>query len=149
MAKRTKATPDVNAEEFMELGGRIMGVEYGVGSVKTFERRWTTCFGVHPVVVAESWRRIQEGIDEENDAEMKGSQPVHLLWALMFLKKATKEADLAKDAGCDEKTFRKWYKIHVRRIAYLQNEVVSTALIWLRQPADRSVESLTLRLLLY
>jgi hypothetical protein len=123
--KRTKATTDVTAEEFMELGGRIMGMEYGVGSANTFERRWTTCFGVHPVVVAETWRLIQEGINEEDDVEVKGAQPSHLLWALMYLKQAGKESSMAKDAGCDEKTFRKWYKIHVRRISYLQNKVVS------------------------
>jgi hypothetical protein len=133
MAKRTKATTDVTSEEFMELGGRIIGTEYGAGSVNVFERRWKTQFGVHPAVVAEAWRLINNSVPDE-DVEMKGAQPSHLLWALMYLKKATPEADLAKDAGCVEKTFRKWYKIFVRCIAYLQNEVVSIDRLEMRRP---------------
>jgi hypothetical protein len=123
MVKRSKVTTQgVTEDDFVRLGAAIMGREPG-GSQEVFERRWTTIFGVHPAVVAEAWRLINVRPDE--DDEMKGAQSAHILWALMYLKRAVREADNAKDAGCDEKTFRKWYKIFVRRIAYLDDQVVS------------------------
>jgi hypothetical protein len=45
--------------------------------------------------------------------------PVHLLWALMFLKQYNKEEVNASMAGCDEKTFRLWSWLVIRVIADL------------------------------
>ena len=64
----------------------------------------------------------------------KGVHPRHLLWALYFLKvypvveigrgavAGKKELGLA--GVVDEKTWRKWTKIFVEAISYLESEVV-------------------------
>ena len=56
----------------------------------------------------------------------KGVKPVHLLWALLFMKVYAEESIHAGlVGGVDEKTFRKWVWIFVQEISYLEDEVVS------------------------
>jgi hypothetical protein len=46
--------------------------------------------------------------------------PVHLLWALMFLKQYNTEEVTASMAGCDKKTFRLWCWLVVRVLADME-----------------------------
>ena len=56
---------------------------------------------------------------------MAGAKPVHLLWALMFMKLYCSESVLAALAGgVHEQTFRKWSWYFVEEIANLQYKVI-------------------------
>lgn len=61
----------------------------------------------------------------------KGVQPKHLLWGLLFLTTYDTEENLAQRVGnVDEKTFRKWSRLFVDAISYLECEVVSSLSIF-------------------
>ena len=64
-------------------------------------RRFRGIFGVSPETCASLWNLIGEKAPS-------GSVPVHLLWALLFLKSYSTEHVNSVIAGVDEKTFRKW-----------------------------------------
>lgn len=51
--------------------------------------------------------------------------PVHLLWALLFLKCYNKLPNNAAKAGCDEKTFSRWSWYFIKAIAALDVDIVS------------------------
>ena len=52
--------------------------------------------------------------------------PIHLFWALNFLKNYETESVCAsKFGGVDEKTLRKWVWIYIKGIASLASQVVS------------------------
>ena len=75
------------------------------------ERKFRALFGVSPEGCQDLWKlsyRFQKA----------GTQPKHLLWALMLLKVYTTEDVLVSMAGCDRKTFRKWVwpTIHAMRL---------------------------------
>lgn len=55
--------------------------------------------------------------------------PVHFLWALLFLKGYDTTAKNAAMADCDEKTFRKWCWFYVEAIADLDVDVVSCCVV--------------------
>jgi hypothetical protein len=86
-------------------------------------------FGVDPAVVVELWDLIE--VPFFDDGDLSHAQPKHLLWALLFLKKYGDESEMAALCGdfnsgaIDEKTFRKWRTIFVKRIASLKYNVVS------------------------
>jgi hypothetical protein len=49
----------------------------------------------------------------------KQASPIHMLWALCFMKQYAAESVLASMCDCDEKTLRKWVWIMVEQIAKL------------------------------
>ena len=58
------------------------------------------------------------------------AKPIHLLWALMFLKIYSTERVSRTIVGSSrnptmEKTMRKWVRLFVRAISFLESEVVS------------------------
>ena len=61
----------------------------------------------------------------------RGVKPVHLLWALMFLKLYCSESVLCTLASegdaVDEKTLRKWVWLFLPAIADIASDVVSSA----------------------
>ena len=96
-----------------------------------FLTRWLSFFGVDPAVVVELWDMIEVPFFDPG-GELSHAQPKHLLWALLFLRKYGDESEMAALCGdfnsgaIDEKTFRKWRTIFVKRIASLKYNVVST-----------------------
>lgn len=69
-------------------------------SSMTGYRRFRTFFGISPELCAILWNRIPD--------KRPGSEPKHLLWAMMFLKNYHKEHVSAAIVGVDEKTLRLW-----------------------------------------
>lgn len=126
--KRPKVFVPASEEEFRRLGADIMNRDPEGRSPVVFLRRWVSFFGVEPVVCAITWDKLQVSVND--GTEMDYAKPEHLLWALLLLKKYSGEEDLATLAGgkgpsaVDEKTFRKWSHIFVRRIAFLVFDVV-------------------------
>ena len=75
-----------------------------------------------------AWDLISVPCDAEDD--LSHARPEHMLWALLFLKIYGNETEMATLCGADkgsidEKTFRKWTYIFVRRMACLLLDVVS------------------------
>jgi len=66
-------------------------------------RRFISCFGCSPRIVAHLWKRIVS-----KDLAPKGMRPQHLLWSLLFLKNYNTEDFLAPICGTNAKTYRKW-----------------------------------------
>ena len=102
-------------------------------SESVFLTRWLSFFGVDPAVVVQVWDMIQ--VPFIDDGDLSHAQPKHLLWALLFLRKYGDESEMAKLVGdfssgaVDEKTFRKWRTVFVKRIASLKYDVVSHLLV--------------------
>ena len=88
----------------------------------TEHRRWMSCFGAEPSVVAELWTRI-------NPEKMmpRGVKAEHIMWALYFLKVYNVEEVNTQnvDGNPVEKTFQKWVWLFVEAISYQEYPVVS------------------------
>jgi len=117
---------------FRKLGGEIMGRDPEGRSEKIFMVRWMSFFGVSPLVCLETRNLIGVTVDAVDD--LASAKPEHLLWALLFLKKYGDESEMARLVGADrgavdEKTFRKWSKIFIIRIACLVCDVVSLSVV--------------------
>ena len=115
-----KLSKDLRVKEFEQLGTEIMN-RGGTSNCK-FEVRWISHFQVVPYVIAVVWEMLHIDTNGEED---KGSEPKHLLWALLLLKTYQSEAVLAGICGCHEDTFRKWSWNFILKISYLEHEVVS------------------------
>ena len=88
--------------DFEELGSQIMS-RTKKGSKRTFERRFCCFFGGRPDVVVAIWTLLDPFTTIE--PRHGGVQPVHLLWALLFMKIYAKEAiHCGLVGGVDEKT---------------------------------------------
>ena len=86
------------------------------------QRRYRAFFGASPVVCSQVWERLSP-----NDTIDRLARPKHLLWALLFIKVYASEPVLCTLVDCpDEKTFRKWTRLFVESISYLESEIVST-----------------------
>lgn len=84
-------------------------------------RRFRAFFGASPAVCTDIWNLLKP-----RETMPRGSQPEHLLWALVFLKVYASEKVLSRLVGCpDEKTFRKWIHIFVDGISWLELSLVS------------------------
>jgi len=103
-----------------------------------FATRWMALFGTTHVVCAIIWRKIDpmNTFQEVADGKEYGpkthscAKPIHLLWALMFLKVYGTERVSRTIVGSSttptrEKTMRKWVRLFVRAISFLESEVVS------------------------
>jgi len=126
--KRLKPTINITPDEFKSIGSVILN-RYPTKSIDN-DRRWITLFGVEAEVVSDVWTRLN--IDRENPSipEDRTAQPKHLLWACLFLKTNSKDADLSgkvggPDGAVSERTFRKWKWIFIEKISYLETDVVS------------------------
>ena len=108
------------ADEFHCLGFQYIG-RPGTGSLQTQMRRFRSHFGIDWHLCSKLWFLLMPYLIDE----VKRAKPMHLLWALLFLKLYDGEEILASKVGCDEKTFRKWTWNIIDLISYLQGEVVS------------------------
>jgi hypothetical protein len=79
----------------------------------TKEKRFRAMFGVKNDICGKLWTLCLPLLPE-------GVSPVHLLWALYFLKHYNTECVNAAFAKCDEKTFRKWCWIVIEALAGLE-----------------------------
>jgi hypothetical protein len=112
----------VTAETFLDLGQEITNRRKRVAA-KTMISRFRATFGTSPKICALLW-----GMVESRTVLPNGAKPVHLLWALAFLKLYCAEAVLAAlVGGVDEKTFRKWAWYFVEQISDLQYTVICWA----------------------
>jgi hypothetical protein len=105
---------------FLELGLEIMQQSC---RAETW-RRYRSKFGVSPLMCLAVWRKIVKARGQKG---MRGTQPKHLLWALMWLKTYQTENCMSGPAKADEKTLRKWCWFFINAIADLEADVVSTS----------------------
>lgn len=94
---------------FIELAGEHFFIKYSTGEV--VERRYRSIFGVTPDVTSSVWNLLED--------LQSGSQPIHLLWALFFLKSYTTETVNSFIWRTTEKTFRKWVWYFIDKISLL------------------------------
>lgn len=124
--KKPKLSTDVSAEDFKELGAKLMK-RPASGSEKVFYERWTAFFYAGPEACERAWSLLAadaDGVDPDAPDDKIG-EPVHVLWALMLLKTYGTEVELSSICGVDEDTFRKWAWHYIEKISYLEDEVVS------------------------
>ena len=115
--KQSRYSPDT----FVRCGRNILR-RHDIIRNDVFERRWKATFGATPEICSELW----DMCDPLNNMP-NGVMPLHLLWALMFLKLYLPENVNAQMAGgVDEKTFRKWAGLFVELISYQESRVVSS-----------------------
>ena len=116
----------VTESQIEQLGGEIMARDPEGRSQSVFRIRFLSFFGVDLAVVVAAWDLI--GVPYYHDGDLSHAKPEHILWALLLLKKYGDESEMATLAGggvaVDEKTFRKWSKIFVHRIASIKYDVV-------------------------
>jgi len=129
-AKRARVFLTATEEQICKLGGEIMGRDPAGKSEPVFEKRWMSFYGVSPTVCFDLWNQLCVPVDPPSGHELCSAKPEHLLWALLWLKVYGNETELARLCGAtggaiDEKTFWKWTRIFVTRIAYLLPDVVS------------------------
>jgi len=85
-------------------------------------RRFKAYFGCSPERCAQLWFLIRKLPAAR--ALTKGGEPVHLLWALLWLKIYNTDEVCSGMCRCDEKTYRKWRWKFVKGMAALQKHVV-------------------------
>lgn len=98
-------------ELFWNLGHKITG--HNICQSRAIgHRRFRSFFGVSPLVASACWDLLEGKIPT-------GAKPVHLLWALCFLKKYDTESGNRGIMHVDEKTYRKWVWILVELLSEL------------------------------
>ena len=102
----------VSPETFAELVSALFRNAAGMSRVIR-DRRFRSLFGITPLVCSRVWSLLGSQL-------LKRASPQLLLWALLFLKIYASESVNAVLSGADEKTFRKWQWIFVKKIASLQ-----------------------------
>ena len=90
---------------FKDLGARL--IRKLLLSTNVWLQRFRAHFCVTPSLCAEIWARL---------AFQPSGKPIHLLWALLFLKTYSTEHVHAAFCQVDEKTFRKWAWIYIKLI---------------------------------
>jgi len=112
----------IQPDEFIRHGEVILRrTEIIHGEV--FKRRWKATFGASPEVISKLWYLC----DPVNHLP-NGVEPVHILWAMLFLKLYMSESVHAQMVGgVDEKTFRKWSGLFIDLMSYQESKVVSTS----------------------
>ena len=109
--------PFPSDDEFEALGFELLGCKKR-GSFKSRSRRFKAFFGAEPDVVATIWHELFQSRWLWY-AGVRGPKPVHLLWALLFLRRYGTEETMSVIAGVCEKTFRKWAWFYADGIARL------------------------------
>ena len=123
--KKQKLSVYITIDELKEIGAKLMNRSTD-GSKLAFERRWKNFFNTDLKTCFDLWVLLLH--DVTTDPKLNGAAPEHMLWALMFLALNGEESQMTGHAGCDEKTWRKWTKLFIERIAGLADEVVSEKL---------------------
>lgn len=115
-------TPFPTTDEFETMGRNLSGYQPSTCSYTTRER-FVSFFGIEPMMCEIVWKRI---INNGSTSHFKEApNPIHLLWALLFLKTYAKTTVLAAICGCDAKTYRKHAWFYAEAVANLDSQVVS------------------------
>ena len=112
---------DYSPSFFLELGTDLKGRKVSSEAVNL--RRFKSWFGIEWRVISVVWYLLWKSGWMKSLKQCPN--PVHLLWALLFLKEYKKEADHASDVRREEKTFRKWAWFYAEGISTLVSRVVS------------------------
>ena len=94
---------------FWTVGHEITGHKLN-GSKTTGYRIFRSFFGTSPMVYAVVWDLLLT-------LRPRKSKPVHLLWALLLLKRYHVESINATLTLVNQKTFRKWSLVFIKLIA--------------------------------
>jgi hypothetical protein len=89
-------------------------------SIDVGMRKFRQLFGASPTTCSYIWGKL-----ENSNSLPTNAHPIHLLYAMLFLKTYGTEELNSALATVTEKTFRKWYKIFVVLIAEDLDEVSS------------------------
>jgi hypothetical protein len=87
----------------------------------TWLRRFVGMFGLEPIHCAIVWNEL---VLSGWTGRTRCAKPVHLLWALHFLRVYPTEEVLVARVGVDEKTARKWVWFYIHGIARLTLKIV-------------------------
>ena len=96
------------------------------GSTQILDRRFRAFFGISSRTCARVWKLLVANADEDEDKNV--ARPVHLLWALFFMKVYNTRSVNGSIANCDEKTFVKWTWVVLEGLSDLCNKYVSKGL---------------------
>ena len=107
-----KMRPSSDSIVFTALAATLVLSLNGAASEKTQERRFKKVFGVSAATCARLWNLCLPSLPS-------CALPIHLLWALYWLKQYSLEEVNAAFVSCDEKTFRKWCWIVVEELSNL------------------------------
>jgi hypothetical protein len=113
--------PFLDADGFEALGQGLASYRSSRNYI-TKRRRFVSFFGIEPSLVSVVWTLV---ILSGRLASLQRIEPVHFLWALLFLQCYDTNERNAAMCGCDEKTFRKWSWFYLEAIADLDQDVVS------------------------
>ena len=106
-------TGSASNDFFLSLGNTLMSNAIGI-SAGTSMYRFRALFGITPHIAGCLWNLLHEkGFIEV------GAQPLHMLWALLFLKCYATEPVNHVITGADEKTFRSWVWRYVNVLSKL------------------------------
>ena len=113
---------DISPSMFLQLGSELKGKKISTEAVN--KRRFKSWYGIDWKLMNVVWYLLRS-IGWMKQLKHRKPNPIHLLWALSFLKGYKKEEDHASDVGKEAKTFRKWTWFYVEGIAALVPRVVS------------------------
>lgn len=108
---------DIDPSVFEQLAGGMMRNLATTVSEETRVRRFRAFFGTTPIICSMLWSLCVTSFIAQR------VMPVHLLWALLFLKQYNTEEVNATITGTDEKTFRKWSWLVISILADLDGVV--------------------------
>ena len=117
-----KVSPSI----FLRLGSDLKGKTISTANINS--RRFKSWYGIDWKLMSVVWKLLWR-IGWMKQLKHRKPNPIHLLWALSFLKAYMKEEDHAADVGKEAKTFRKWAWFYVKGIAALVPRVVSACFL--------------------
>ncbi len=124
--QRPRRPAYVSARQFLEASRSMLDATAARAPIK-LHRRFASSFGIPPRLVAQLWVDMcRRGFLDFLGPRSR--KPVHLLWALFFLRKCNMEEDNGSKVDCDEKTFRKWSWFYTKCTADLDSQCVSCSI---------------------
>ena len=116
MAQRTQEDGTIFSPKYWHT---LAIKEYNVANS---HRSFRAHFGTGPLVCSQIWNRMIEPV---RNKVIDGLKPIHLLWALHFLKTYDTMDVLASKARVDRKTYAKWIWTVLRLIRRYRKRIVS------------------------
>ena len=114
---------DVSPSIFLQLGTEMKRKK--ISSDKINLCRFKAWYGIDWKLMSVVWYLLWGTGWMKKNIKKRKPNPIHLLWALSFLKKYSKENEHAADVGKEAKTFWKWAWLYCEGIASLSSQVVS------------------------
>ena len=108
---------------FLQLGTLLKRKR--LSSRKNNLRRFKAWYGIDWNVMSGVWSLLHSSGWIEKKIKKRKPNPIHLLWALSFLKAYLKEEEHAADVEKEPKNFRKWAWLYYEGIGSLVSWIVS------------------------